>query len=501
MSDNVSIRDRDGESAQFKRDLWQAFARSVRNNVIAEFAIQGLRVGGIVILARLLTPKDFGVLKVLIVVSIFGTLVSDVGFPDALVQRKEISREHEFTAWWVSLALAGTSASVLYFGAPAIAAMMAMPELVASIRLICLPVLLEGTAVTSNARLRRRLRFGALAVADVVAEVAFLAAALLLIWAGFPQLSLAGGLAGRISVHALTIWIADPHMPIGFPRVAAARDLGRFSLSVLGASTAICIAANADYLLVGRLLGSAALGFYSISWDLLRFVNGRLHRVAVRVIVPAFSRLQDDDQELSRAYRELVGYLARVVLPIIGCVAVAAPEVLAALYGPRWIRAAMPIRLLAAGLALSGLREGIGSIFYAKDHPSFDIYLNAIRCGLIAIAVTGLAHAGLIGVSAAMSVVEGAIAIAGIYLACQLIGLPLFTLLPAALPGLRLAGWCVLATAAGKLIAMAAGLEGPLALALVAIPPALVFVSREGSEINRMLSEAFDRSPVRAPVG
>jgi O-antigen/teichoic acid export membrane protein len=498
MSSRNDAQEPPREGAEFKRALWQEFARGVRNNVIAEFAIQGLRVAGIVVLARMLRPEDFGLFRVLIVVSIFATLVSDVGFPDALVQRKEITPEHESTVWWASLALAGASASLLYVTAPAIARIMAMPELVAGMRLICLPILLEGSAVTANARLRRRLNFGALAVADVLGEIAFLAVAFLLLFFNHPRSSLAGGLAARFAAHALAIWIADGQVVIGRPRVAAIRDLGRFSLSVLGANTAICVSANADYLLVGRLLGTTALGFYSISWDLLRFITARLHRVAVRVIVPAFSRLQDDDHELSRAYRELVGYLARVVLPIIACISLAAPEVLAALYGHQWAPAAMPMRLLAAGLALSGLREGIGSIFYAKDHPSIDLHLNAIRFVLIVIAVTSLAHAGLFGVSAGMSVVEGVIAVVGIYLACQLIGLKLRALLPAVVPGLRVTSWCVIATLAGKAIAMFGEFDGLVVLALVAIPPALVFVALQGSEINLLLEKAFGKDPVRA---
>jgi len=156
------------------------------------------------------------------------------------------------------------------------------------------------------------------------------------------------------------------------------------------------------------------------------------------------------------------------------------------------------MRLLAGGLALCGLREGIGSIFYAKDHPSIDLHLNTVRFVLIVIAVTSLAHAGLPGVSAGMSVVEGVIAVGGIYLACQLIGLKPRALLPAVVPGVRLTVWCVIATIPGKAIAMLGEFDGPAVLAFVAIPPALVFVALQGSEIGRLLEKAFDKNPERA---
>ena len=106
---------------------------------------------------------------------------------------------------------------------------------------------------------------------------------------------------------------------------------------------------NADYLLVGRLLGSAALGFYGMAWDLLRFVPDRLYRVAGRVTFPAFCQLQDDHEALARAYLDFFDYMARVVLPIAACAAIAAPEILRTIYGPQWVPSALPMRLLAPG--------------------------------------------------------------------------------------------------------------------------------------------------------
>ena len=158
----------------------------------------------------------------------------------------------------------------------------------------------------------------------------------------------------------------------------------------------------------------------------------------------------------------------------------------------------MPLRLLAGGLALSGLREGMGAIYYAKNHPSLDIYINIARLVLIVVAVTTLASSGLFRVSAAMSVIEGVISITGQYLVCLLIGSQIRGLLSMAVPGLRLATWCAVATMAGKIIATMAGLDGPIVLALVVIPPALVFGFLEGGDLRVMLSAAFARRAIPA---
>ncbi|MGH7905756.1 MAG: oligosaccharide flippase family protein, partial [Candidatus Binataceae bacterium] len=382
-----------------------AFARGVRNNVLAEFGVQALRFGWMIVLARALRPQDFGVFKVLLIVGSLAALTTEAGLPEALVQREELTSDHEATAWWLNFGLALLIAGVLYEIAPVVGRVMAMPELDEGVRLICIPILLEGTAMTSRARLQRRLSFGWLAMADVLAESAFIAVALWLLWINRPELSLAGGLAARYATHAITLWCIDLYVPDTGPSVPAARDLGRFAGTVFGGRGIYAVSSNLDFILVGRLLGSSALGFYSMAWDLLRFVPGRLHRVAGTVSFPAFCRMQDDGEKLRRVYREFFSYLARLVLPIMVCGAIAAPELMRTVYGPQWMPAVTPLRLLAVGLSLAGLRIAIGPIYLAKNRPSFDILLHGGRCGLVAMAVFIAAAGGLFGVSAAMSAV------------------------------------------------------------------------------------------------
>jgi O-antigen/teichoic acid export membrane protein len=474
-----------------RHSLWDAVARSVRDNVIAEFVVQGVRISGFVVLARALSPEDFGVFRILLVVSVFAALSNDAGLTDAIVQRKELTPAHEATAWWLGMLAATASALILYLAAPAIAAAMDAPKLAGNARLLCLPILFDATAVVPAARLRRALNFTALALADIAAEIGFLATALVVLWRGMPAWALPGGLAARYAVHAIAIWIANPVFPRGLPRRQAAHDFADFSVAAWGSRVVYVLSSNADYLLVGRLLGSSALGFYSMSWDVLRFVPDRLHRVAGRVTFPAFCMLQDDRETLARAYLDFFDYMARVVLPLAACAAIAAPEILGTIYGPQWIPAAVPMRLLAPGLALSGLRLGIGSVFYSKNRPAIDMYLHGVRLAFLVAAVMGLARFGLFGVSAGMSVVEGVVSVIGQAVACALLGLSLRDLAWSALPALRLTAACALATVAGRTLATLASSSRPMVLVAAALPPALFYLWLERSNAMDLIGKAF----------
>lgn len=487
--------------AEPNRWLWSAFARSIRDNMMAEFVVQALRIGGMVILARALSPHDFGLLKILVVVATFATLANEAGIPDALIQRKDLTPQHQWTAWWMSIGLALLTSCILYGGAPGLARVMKIPELREGVRLLCIPFLLEGAAVTANAQLRRDLRFGTLATADVLGEMAFLIVALFLLWHGLPQWSLAAGLAARYGAHALSVLIAGGQVPRGLPRVRAARDLVNFAGKVFGGRMVDALSSNVDFLLIGRLLGSSALGFYSMAWDLLRFVPDRVFRIAGRVTFPAFCLLQDQPDELARAYLNFCGYLSRLVLPIVLCAAIVAPELLRTIYGPKWVPAAVPMQLLACGLLLVGLRLAIGSVYYAKNHPEFDFYIHATRLVLVVVTVCALASTGLVGVCMGRSVIEVVISVVGQWLACLLIGVGIRDLAFALLPGVRLALLCGLAVVAGKTIASVSGIEGPLMLVMIVMPPALVYAWLESSSALKMISDAFGRgqiSPIMA---
>jgi len=470
--------------------LRRAFARNVKFNLQAEFFIHVIRVGGLVFLAHRLAPADFGLMRILIVIVGLAGLTSNGGFGEALIQRKRLSGAHESTALCLTVVLSVITAGALFYGAPLIAWAMEMPDLTGMVRLLAVPVLVEGASGISNARLRRDLKYGTLAAADVFAELAFLIAAAALLIGGRPRLSLAGGLAARSLVRgAVTIGFGRFHLK-QMPTVVAARELWQFASRSFGGQGLMLISQNADYVVVGRLLGNIELGYYSLAWDLLRFVPERLYRIVGRVTLPVFSRLQDQDDELSIHYYDLIAMLARLLIPAMAVIAVAAPTVVATLYGVRWLPAAAPLRILAVGLTLVGLRLAIGSVYYAKDHPEFDIYLHGVRVTLIVAVISLLAPYGLIPVCIGMSAIESVTGLAGQWIVCTLIGLKKAKLASSLIPGLITAAGCAAAAAIAVALGTMMTLDRPLELAAILAFSGGVFLWRERESLSSMLQSS-----------
>jgi O-antigen/teichoic acid export membrane protein len=481
------------------RALLQGFARSVRDNAFAEVAVQLTRVGGIIYLARHLEPSDFGLYRMLLVIGAIAMLMIEAGIPDALIQRKTLGPQHEATGWWINCTIGALAAVVLYRFAPLISGLLIMPGLAAQLRLLCLPILLLSASITAGARLRRNFRFGPVALADTLAELGFLGTAitLLLVYRA-PRWALAGGLAARYSLQALVILIAEPYAPRELPRLEAARDLARFALSVTSGRLVIALSFNADFLIIGRILGSTTLGYYGIAWDLLRFVPDRLFKVVGRVTLPLFSTMQDDDAALRRRYCDLVRETSRILLPMMTGLAIAAPEVVVAVYGAQWHPAAGPLRALTIGITLIGVTLGIGSIYYAKGRPVLDLYLHSARLALIVAIVSLTAPHGLLPASIGMSTVEGGIAIVGQLIMNTLIALSVWEFMRALAPGIRNAVWAAIATELGRLIAAAIGLHAALALVVIVALPAAAIAVCEMPKLIEIGKMAMGGQVVRA---
>jgi PST family polysaccharide transporter len=228
-----------------------------------------------------------------------------------------------------------------------------------------------------------------------------------------------------------------------------------------------------------------------MAWDLLRFVPDRLYKVAGRVTVPAFCRMQHEPEQLRRAYLSFLGYMSRLIVPPLACIAVAAPELLRQIYGPQWVAAAIPLRILSIGIITIGLRAGMGAVYYALARPVFDMYLHGIRLALIVIAVMLTASSGLLWVCAGVSAVEAACSVIGQLVACRMLGVSLGKASRVLIPGFTTAAGCAAATVAGRVLAANLGISGLLELLLMIALPAAAFLLIEARTVREMLGSAI----------
>ncbi len=356
------------------------------------------------ILARLLTPSDFGLIAMVAVFSNFIFIFSGLGLTAAIVQKKEITDEALSSIFWVNVGLGVLLTVAFAASAPLIAAFYSQPRLIPLVVFISTTFFIISLSNVSYGLLTRRMNFKALALINLCATGVSGIIAVFLAFSGYGVWSLAWyTVLSSVVLAAFTIiyarWV--PHLLLGLQHV---KGLLGFGANLTGYTFVTYFAQNMDNLLVGRFLGSAALGFYNLAFNLLVLPINTISDVVGRVMFPALSIIQHDKKLVRDAYIAANRYVGAISFPLMIWVLVAAPQLVRVIYGLRWVSVIPLIQIFAlAGIELS-IGTNVSWIFMSQGRTDMMFRLGIFTTVVILISfVVGL-RGGVEGVVLAYTV-------------------------------------------------------------------------------------------------
>ena len=322
----------------------QAVSSSIATGV-GQAALFVLNLGSVIVLARLLTPEDFGL--VAMVASVFGFLrvFNEAGLSTVTVQKENITHQQVSNLFWTNVALGGVITAVLVVSAPAVEWFFREPRLGRVTMVLSVSCLLTSSTVQHLALLKRQMRFMTIALIQVGASVMGVTVGIGMALLKCGYWSLVGMQLATPAVAFALTWSASrwrPQLP--------ARDIGTRSLLDFGANLTAStflwsLARGSDSVLVGRFFGSAALGLYSRAGALLNRPLEQAMAPLEAVFVPVLSRLQGQPDRYRRAVFQVFDIIAVVSLPFSGMLLALAHPLTIVVLGPRWEGAA---RILTA---------------------------------------------------------------------------------------------------------------------------------------------------------
>jgi PST family polysaccharide transporter len=314
-------------------------ARAARGGAVT-MASQGLRFGVMIlmtaVLGRLLTPRDYGLVGMVGILLGFVALFKDLGLASATIQREELTQREVSTLFWLNL---GFSVCVMLLTAgvaPLLAWFFGEPRLVAVTAAYSVGFVFGGLAVQHEALLRRRMRFAALAGANLAALFVNAATTIGLAWLGFGYWSLVYGQLALGAAYAVCVWGVCGWRPGRPGRLAEVRALLAFGRDLTGFTVINYFARNLDNLLIGRVWGAVQLGFYAKAYQLLLLPIDQVIEPVTSVAVPALSRLNEEPERYRQAYLRLLEKVAMVTMPLMAFMVVAADWVVRVVLGPQW---------------------------------------------------------------------------------------------------------------------------------------------------------------------
>jgi O-antigen/teichoic acid export membrane protein len=353
-------------------------------SLAAQLFRQGFQFLVSAFLARLLTPRDFGLIAMVAVFSGFAALFNDLGFGPALVQRQNIEDRHYCSVFWLNVVIGIVLAGILYVSSPLIARFYREPRLIPIMMFTCLCFPINAMGLVQMASLTRQMNFRSLGLIDFGNVTISGIVAIVLARRGFGVWSLVCQMLCLAVFGVVGLWYASAWRPsLSFDRTAI-RELLGFSSNLTGFTAINYWYRNGDNLLVGSFFGSAALGIYARAYNLMLMPVNQITNVVSKVMFPVLSRLQDDKVRVRSIYLRSIAIIALVTFPLmLGLLAVADHFILA-VYGAGWIGAIPILRIFCVLGMVQSVSSPVGWIYQSQGRTDW-MFRWGVICAVLSI--------------------------------------------------------------------------------------------------------------------
>lgn len=370
---------------------------------------QGLKfVAGIattIVLARLLTPQDYGLVGMVAVVTGFVSMFKDMGLSTATVQRAEVSSEQVSTLFWVNVAASLLLMLVTMALSPAVAWFYHEPRLTRITIVFALSLIFGGLTAQHEAILRRQMRFTALAAVELSSLAVSIAVAIVLALRGAGYWALVLSQVALGLAYAVGVWSVCGWRP-GLPRrYTGVRQMLAFGGNLTGFSIVNYFARNLDNMLIGRFWGSAPLGLYARAYQLLLLPIEQINTPVAAVTVPALSRLVDSPERYRQAYLRILEKIAILTMPAMALMIATSDWVVALLLGPRWMGVSRLFALLGIAGLIQPVTNTVGWLFITQGRTQQMLQWGLIGSTIIVVSILAGLPWGATGVAASYSLV------------------------------------------------------------------------------------------------
>ena len=437
-----------------------------------------LKIAVLVLLTRLLSPADFGVVSAALLVIVFSLTFSQLGLGPALVQRPELHPRHVSTAFLASSAFGLIAGGMVWLLAPLIAQFFRMENLAPVVRVLALLFPVMGFSAVAESLLQRELRFRILANVDVLTYAVGYGLGVILALLGWGMWSLVAAHLLQSALRAAILLRVEPPKLRPPPTWASFWELMNYGVGQSAGRIGVFLGNQADNLVVGRFLGATALGLYSRAYQLMAVPTALLGDVLDRVLFPTMARVQDDPLRLASAYLQGTAFVALVTLPAGVVAAVLAPELVLVAFGSKWAALVPPFQVLALGMMFRTSYRMSDSLSRATGRVYRRAWRQALYAALVFLAAWVGQFWGVTGVAIGVVVALLINYLLMAHLSLSVGGITWLRFLAVQLPAVRLTlivGGVAFAVVAGSrhlnlpsVVGLLAGSAGALGAALLA---------------------------------
>jgi len=339
------------------------------------------------ILARLLVPEEFGVIGYCTIVIAYLDLLNNVGVGHALIARRDKLEEAQNAAFIVSVISSVLLYAITWWSAPSLALFFNEPQVTPLLRVLSLGLILVGIGTVPMAMLQRDLRFKAYLLPGIVRNIIRAFVAIGMAWQGFGVWSLVVSELVNKVLEVIIPWAIVRWRPTRALDPQVMREMLQYGINIVGVSLVGSFMVNVDYLLVGRLLGAAALGYYTMAFRIPELVIRSVSQIVSTVAFPVLAHTRSDPDRMQDVYFAHLRYMSLVTFPTGAGLALLSPALVATLFAEVWRPMVVPMQFIALASAFSIVSYLSGIIYNAIGRPDLTFKLSLAKLPLVVVVL------------------------------------------------------------------------------------------------------------------
>lgn len=339
------------------------------------------------ILARILTPADYGLVNMIYIFTVLGTVLLDGGFGQAIIQRKNISTTDISSVFYINLILSCVIYVILYICAPFIAKFYNQESLINISRVIFLTIPVNAFCIVQHSLLTKELKVKQLTYVSIISAIISGCIGIAMAMNGFGVWALVAQSVAYQLVRAICLWKFSAWRPVWSFSIQFIKSIWGFSMNLLGVFTLASIFQNIYTLLIGKLYNVNDVGYYNQAFRMQTVATGAITSSVQRVAFPTFAAYQDDITHLKNAFRKVTVITMTVYFPIMMALIVISKNLFVVLLSDKWLMSVPMFCLLCVAEAFYPLNNINSSVLKAlgKGHKYF--VLNLVNYLIITVSI------------------------------------------------------------------------------------------------------------------
>lgn len=376
-----------------------------------------VQIAQVSILARLLSPSDFGLMAIVMVVIGFSRIFSDMGISNAIIHKQNTSHRQLSSLYWLNIVSGLTLFLIISALSPLIALFYKEPKLTELLIILATSFIIIAIGNQYRVLFQKELRFNMMAKIEMTAAFGAFYVAVLSAIKDFGVYALVyASLTNAVISSGLFLFLGlREHKPSFVFKYNEIKEYVGFGMYQMGDSTLNYFNSEFDVILIGRLLGTEALGVYSIVKQLVMRPAQIINPIITRVTFPVMAKVQDDNEQLKKIYLKTINYLASVNFPIYITIAVLAEPIVMIMFGKTWQQGIPILQILSIYAMVRSTGNPIGSLVMAKGRVNLSFFWNLSLFIFIPLVIWFGSDFGLIGIASSLLLLQITLTIPGWY--------------------------------------------------------------------------------------